>query len=533
MGSWSGSPGYHAVPSVEEPYDRSVCQTPLSAAGRSTDQPRKTIGWLYSISLLSNNIFGVGIVAFPYIFQKAGWLPTLVVYLFAFFADAFCANFMCEAISRVRNNIGFRRDIQYADVVLHYFGTTWYLITLTLFSISLIAQSIACIILSAQVTDGLIITLFHHSHAVDIGTHGFKWLAFAGMGAFPQDVGGFAITVGFLVIFAMCAPWSFFCNLGEGWALQMFAFGIIISVLFEFIITYFGLPMSSANMPTVGPDLTRLVGVCLFSYAFVVTIPSWVAEKKPNVDIFKVVWGCMILVTAIHIIFGVLGALTHAGLSGDVLAVLTDGGGPHTAWITRVMLILLNFGIIMPDIPVYAVMVRYNLQHVLPAWLAFFISTILPWIIAIWLQRGQGFINVVSWAGAYNSSVLEFIVPSLVYIKAVSTAQETATLDDTTTDHIDPLLEDEARGERRAKDEVEEEKDAGLADRAWGRAKAVISDISDEGGELETELYSAVPSTWNKKGLAIGICAVSTCLLLFCIVQDIYAVVAEGKNLLS
>ena len=37
--------------------------------------------------------------------------------------------------------------------------------------------------------------------------------------------------------------------------------------------------------------------------------------------------------------------------------VLTDGGGPHTAWITRVMLILLNFGIIMPDIPVYAVMV--------------------------------------------------------------------------------------------------------------------------------------------------------------------------------
>ena len=28
-------------------------------------------------------------------------------------------------------------------------------------------------------------------------------------------------------------------------------------------------------------------------------------------------------------------------------------------------------------------------------------------------------------------------------------------------------------------------------DRAWGRAKAVISDISDEGGELETELYSA------------------------------------------
>ena len=32
----------------------------------------------------------------------------------------------------------------------------------------------------------------------------------------------------------------------------------------------------------------------------------------------------------------------------------------------------------------------------------------------------QGFINVVSWAGAYNSSVLEFIVPSLVYIKAVS-----------------------------------------------------------------------------------------------------------------
>ena len=48
----------------------------------------------------------------------------------------------------------------------------------------------------------------------------------------------------------------------------------------------------------------QVVGVCVFAYSYVSTIPSWVNEKKNGVNINKAIWYPATLGFALNVLLG-------------------------------------------------------------------------------------------------------------------------------------------------------------------------------------------------------------------------------------
>ena len=81
-------------------------------------------------------------------------------------------------------------------------------------------------------------------------------------------------------------------NLDDNIKLQILSFIMLIILTGEFCVHYImnGLDFSTSNVPIIGDDFTSVVGTVIFNLAFVVTIPSWVNEKKPKVSVNRSIW---------------------------------------------------------------------------------------------------------------------------------------------------------------------------------------------------------------------------------------------------
>ena len=61
------------------------------------------------------------------------------------------------------------------------------------------------------------------------------------------------------------------------------------------------------------PNVFEAFGVVMFTYAFIVTVPSWVNEKKPQVSVKKVMWTSALTCSLLQLAFGLLGAWADFG----------------------------------------------------------------------------------------------------------------------------------------------------------------------------------------------------------------------------
>lgn len=58
----------------------------------------------------------------------------------------------------------------------------------------------------------------------------------------------------------------------------------------EFCIHYVLNGLHFDAVPWFGTDYSTVVGAVIFNMAFVVTVPSWLNEKKPKVSVNKSMW---------------------------------------------------------------------------------------------------------------------------------------------------------------------------------------------------------------------------------------------------
>jgi hypothetical protein len=93
-----------------------------------------------------------------------------------------------------------------------------------------------------------------------------------------HEAGPFILTLGFVITTVLFLPLGR-GHLKETIVAQMISFGCLIVLLVqfysEFINRGFDFPL-----PIWGEDISQLAGVVLFNYAFAITIPSWLIEKK-------------------------------------------------------------------------------------------------------------------------------------------------------------------------------------------------------------------------------------------------------------
>lgn len=162
-------------------------------------------------------------------------------------------------------------------------------------------------------------------------------------------------------------------------------------------------------------------GTILFNFMFISTLPSWICEKHPAVTAKNVIFVTLVLAAVMFLLIGVGGGWAFPEYYDGDNTLLSELHLIKNRGLSVVATIFVDVYAIssnLSSIPIFSIMMRYNLieQKVMGPALAGFVSVVLPWITSVILYCGSGFQIVVQFAGTFTSSLVNLIVPSLLFI---------------------------------------------------------------------------------------------------------------------
>lgn len=268
----------------------------------------KTIDFLGSFALITNNMTGPAMMGLPNVFLQAGYLPSIACILYVCLSSSICGTLLAETIALIPGNHQFTKNIEFSVAFHHYLGDSWYLFVEGLFFMSCMSQACAAIVVTSHTLDGFLasfllsktyaLQLFPtieiiswsastcHSPKKSIVQSYSKDSGIEDCTPFYSD-GPFIITIGFLIVTLLFLP------LGRGYLkeavfVQILSFIALLTLLSQFFFEFFrqGLHFS---VPMIGEDQSELAGVVLFNFAYIIAVPSWLNEKAPNVSVNKVI----------------------------------------------------------------------------------------------------------------------------------------------------------------------------------------------------------------------------------------------------
>jgi hypothetical protein len=319
-------------------------------------------------------------------------------------------------MQRIPGNRNFdaKPRYEFATTVRHYYGKTAYFVFQIFYNISLQALNIVAMIVSAQTVDMFIYKVSGHGYAFDYSSGTIAdgcttadgaldvQQCFTNGNIFPHDQ---VISLGFVVVMFCCIPLGYI-NLDDNMWFQWLSLVGLILFTTEFMVQFVLNAIPGTNWyqlkninVTSGLDLTPLydmrgqpqvLGLSVLAYAYIVTIPSWVNEKKPGVSVNKAVWYPAIAGLFLKVAVGLTGSWGFY-LFNSSTGEATKGSdnilnfllAPDMPWWTQYSAYLWDITTLIPGIPVVAIMVRYNLQagEVCGRKMAFFLGVVLPWIV--------------------------------------------------------------------------------------------------------------------------------------------------------
>jgi hypothetical protein len=92
---------------------------------------------------------------------------------------------------------------------------------------------------------------------------------------------GLVLSAGYVLVMCVCLPMGLL-NLDDNMYVQVFSSFILVGVTgcFGWQFVHKGLQLST--LPLIGAESGSVAGVVMFSFASVVSVPSWANEKKPD-----------------------------------------------------------------------------------------------------------------------------------------------------------------------------------------------------------------------------------------------------------
>jgi hypothetical protein len=151
-------------------------------------------------------------------------------------------------------------------------------------------------------------------------------------------------------------------------------------------------------------------------------VPSWVNEKKPKVNTNLTVWLPAVFSTVAKIAFGYLAAITYRNEqhSDNILNVMSARAEGVMGVITRISIYAFNMSTIIPGIPVFSILVRYNLitGKICGPKIAFVLGVLAPWLVSMFFYHGRGLSSVVNWTAILVQGFVNFVFPCLLFFFA-------------------------------------------------------------------------------------------------------------------
>jgi hypothetical protein len=370
---------------------------------------------------------GPALVGIPVVIQHGGWLPVAVLVVLMIIISSVSAMCLSEAMSYYDwpNNAKFQQRVELTTLVQYYFGSAAYRTSLVVLNVGLLSLNIASVIASAQAIDLIIHAI--SGKACGLRLHpdpGFVCLqdtVASGSGAglstpFPSDV--MIVSVGIVVVLAVVIPLGY-VNITDNIIVQQVAFIAVVSMVLLWIVDFSRIGFHG-SAPVFNTDQQHTLGQILFNFVIAVTVPSWLNEKRANVNVTLSIVASTTAAGAIFFFAGLFASLTfvYPSSSSDLLGSLVECSDCFV--LTRGSGYVLPITTFLSSIPVYAIIVQNNLveNQVCNKPVAFVTAVIVPWLIAVPFYNGSGLVTVINYASLFLQSLINFFIPLALYLEA-------------------------------------------------------------------------------------------------------------------
>jgi len=403
----------------------------ISAKRLGLSHPIKTIGFVASYCLIFNNTVGPGMMGLPHLFHEAGIVPTILCIIAACIFSSLSACLFSDALASVPGNNNFDKALNFSTAFKFIMGRRWSLVAATLFIVACAVQVFASLIETAQSIDGFLASYaVGKTFAVELVPYPryIEWKPSLchSSGDFTDDessledctpfhnAGYLIISAGFILTTIITLPFGL-GHLQETVLLQYFSFICLFLLLSQFLYEFWLRGFNISYIPLFGPDPSQVLGVVMFNFAYLITVPSWLIEKKENVNVNKIIWRSSIACATIYIVFGLLCALAFEHAGTNALIILSSSKS-HP--LTRLCSVLFGATIIGAGVPVLCVIIKTTLydSKALGPNMSFFFGAIFPFLTSWILYQGEFLISILNWTGLVVNGLVCFILP-LIFVR--------------------------------------------------------------------------------------------------------------------
>lgn len=362
--------------------------------------------------------FFQGVLAIPLVYQQSGLIPTLAMLTFFLIISSLSATCLAQSIAMIPDNSQYEQRIEFGTAVKYYYGHRWHYFFQIFLNITVQAYNIASVVICAQSLDQAFLSIAGETWGLEFYPHP-SFTSYTDIDVLYNST-TIGISVGYLLITLFIAPMGFM-NLNDNVkTVQLASFIFFIILMLEFIIAfiYKGTQDGVSSLPVFGSTYSQLVSVFIFSWAYIIFVPSWLNEKKDNVSVNKVIWSAGIASWIGYIAIGLLCAIVYPGLKEDDMLIMLSKY--PTPVITRVTAHLFSLGVIAPGIPVCSVTTRYNLYvgGVCSKKMSYFWGCVAPWLVGWIFCQGEIFAQLLVWTSLIFNGIVNFIVPFIMYLTA-------------------------------------------------------------------------------------------------------------------
>src|SRR6266542_6027377 len=149
-------------------------------------------------------------------------------------------------------------------------------------------------------------------------------------------------------------------DLVENIKVQIMSLMTLTFIFVTWLVTFGIHGLDTGLVPMIGYDKSQVIGTVLFNYAFIITIPSWVNDVNPSVPIRKAVWYSVIMTTTVYLLIGIMGGMAYKmGPISNIISTINES--PEKSIISIITTYLFPLAVLMASIPVYTIIIRYNL----------------------------------------------------------------------------------------------------------------------------------------------------------------------------
>jgi hypothetical protein len=307
-----------------------------------------------------------------------------------------------------------------------YFSYRQYQIFFFFFTISLFTSVVPLIIQSAQVMDFTLIAIFGKTCGL-VFSPSFTGLCTSATGSSDPFIGSIGdattspivLSLGIVVLALVCIPISFW-NLDDNMNIQVGATFGMVGLITTWVIYFWTNGLDAASLPTVGSDVSKVLGIVVFNFAFVTGLPSWVNEKSPSTSVNVSVKLAVLWATLLTLFIAIFGALAYPPFfesGNDILTQLSQSSSGFIRLTYYLFPIIVN----LSSIPVACIIIRYNIlsNQLVSRRVANLLAIGLPWMLVIPFYGGNGFNQFIVWSGVIVTGVVNFVIPVYIYVLAV------------------------------------------------------------------------------------------------------------------